>query len=30
MADRVVRLHSGTIKEITANPEPAPVSALEW
>ncbi len=30
MADRVVRLHSGTIKEVTTNPEPAPVSALEW
>ena len=30
MADRVVRLHSGTIKEITTNPEPAPVSTLEW
>ena len=30
MADRVVRLHSGTIKEITVNPEPAPVGTLEW
>ncbi len=30
MADRVVRLHSGTIKEIGINSEPAPVSALEW
>jgi putative ABC transport system ATP-binding protein len=30
MADRVVRLHSGTIKEIVTNPEPAPVSTLEW
>ncbi len=30
MADRVVRLHSGTIKGIVTNPEPAPVSSLEW
>ena len=30
MADRVVRLHSGSIKEITENPAPAPVSDLNW
>ncbi len=30
MADRVVRLHSGTIREIATNPQPAPVSSLEW
>ncbi len=30
MADRVVWLHSGTIKEIATNSSPAPVSALEW
>ncbi len=30
IADRVVRLHSGTIKETVVNPRPAPVEELEW
>ena len=30
MADRVVRLHSGGIRDIVRNPAPAPVSELNW
>lgn len=30
MADRVVRLHNGTIAEIVENPEPRPAEAITW
>jgi len=30
MADRVVRLHNGSIADITVNESPAPVSELSW
>ncbi len=30
LADRVVRLHSGTVASDERNPEPAPASALNW
>ncbi len=30
LADRVVRLHDGSIAEIVSNPEPKPVEEIEW
>jgi putative ABC transport system ATP-binding protein len=30
MADRVVRLHSGQIAEVTRNPHPVPARELQW
>lgn len=30
MADRVVRLRSGKVEEITENPQPLPVERIEW
>lgn len=30
MADRIVRLHNGTIAEIVENPTPKPVEEIEW
>ena len=30
MADRVIRLHNGTIRDVHVNPEPAPVAGLNW
>jgi putative ABC transport system ATP-binding protein len=30
MADRVVRLHNGSVAEILLNPNPAPVAELAW
>lgn len=30
MADRVIRMRSGEIAEITVNPEPAPPERIEW
>ncbi len=30
MADRIVRLHNGTIADIMQNPQPRPVNEIEW
>ena len=30
MADRVVRIRSGTVAEIRQNPNPTPIEAIEW
>ncbi len=30
MADRVIRVHSSKIAEVTVNPDPMPVSRIEW
>lgn len=30
MADRVIRMRSGEIAEITTNPDPTPPERIEW
>ena len=30
MADRVIRIKNGTVKEMTVNPNPTPVEEIEW
>ena len=30
MADRVIRIRSGTVAEMTCNPHPTPVAEIEW
>jgi len=30
MADRVIRIKNGTVKEMTINPNPTPVEKIEW
>jgi putative ABC transport system ATP-binding protein len=30
MADRVIRVHSGTVASVTTNPNPMDISEIEW
>ena len=30
MADRVIRIRSGTVAEMKRNPHPTPVAEIEW
>lgn len=30
MADRIIRIHSGKVQEMTCNPDPVPAERIEW
>ena len=30
MADRVIRVHSGTVASVTVNPHPQDIAQIEW